>query len=340
MLLVSGDRPRRQLRERDRHQRHRQEHLPGPCRLLRGRRRRRRPRPADDLRGQAAAALGADDEGRVHPGPGAAGRRLRLSLGAARPRTAGAAGHDPTRASRSGEAAGGEWSRVQTVHAGADAGQIALGDYDNSGTLDVMLAGKQRLRLLRNRRGRLHPVRGNLGLPSKAAAASFVDYDNDGRLDVDLAPQGLYRWKSKSPPLRRDRRAAPAPDRLRDRPVGRLRQRRPPRSADRHLQARVLPAQQDLPPSQHDPERALARGRPQGLRDQPGGDRRERADRRRPGRAAASPSGWARTTTPATRRATTASTSGSAGPARCESSSSAGRRAARPGCATSAAIGC
>ncbi len=83
------------------------------------------------------------------------------------------------------------------MHAGANAGQIALGDYDNSGTLDVLLAGKQRLRLLRNRRGRLHTVHGNLGLPSKTAAASFVDYDNDGRLDVDLAPQGLYRWQSK-----------------------------------------------------------------------------------------------------------------------------------------------
>ncbi len=89
---------------------------------------------------------------------------------------------------------GGSWTRQQTVRAGAEAGQIALGDYDNSGSLDVMLAGKQRLRLLRNSHGRLHPVHGNLGLPSKAAAASFVDYDNDGRLDVDLAPQGLYRW--------------------------------------------------------------------------------------------------------------------------------------------------
>jgi ASPIC and UnbV/FG-GAP-like repeat len=89
---------------------------------------------------------------------------------------------------------GGLWDRVQIVRAGGDAGEIALGDYDNSGTLDVMLAGKQRLRLLRNRHGRLHPVRGNLGLPSKTAAASFIDYDNDGRLDVDLAPQGLYRW--------------------------------------------------------------------------------------------------------------------------------------------------
>ena len=42
-----------------------------------------------------------------------------------------------------------------------------------------------------------HTVHGNLGLPSKTAAASFVDYDNDGRLDVDLAPQGLYRWQRK-----------------------------------------------------------------------------------------------------------------------------------------------
>jgi len=94
-------------------------------------------------------------------------------------------------------AGGGRWDKTQTVRTGANAGQIALGDYDNSGTLDVMLAGKQSLRLLRNVHGRLHAVRGNLGLPVKTAAASFVDYDNDGRLDVDLAPQGLYRWESK-----------------------------------------------------------------------------------------------------------------------------------------------
>ena len=88
----------------------------------------------------------------------------------------------------------GSWSRSETVRAGREAGQIALGDYDNSGTLDVLVTGKRRLVLLANRRGRLRPVSSGLGLPRSAAAASFVDYDNDGRLDVSLAPQGLYRW--------------------------------------------------------------------------------------------------------------------------------------------------
>ena len=88
----------------------------------------------------------------------------------------------------------GTWRRVATVRAGREASQIALGDYDNSGTLDVLTTGRRGVHLLANRHGRLHPVRSRLGLPGKAAAASFVDYDNDGHLDVSLAPQGLYRW--------------------------------------------------------------------------------------------------------------------------------------------------
>lgn len=89
---------------------------------------------------------------------------------------------------------GGTWSRSQSVPAGAKASQIALGDYDNSGTLDVLVTANRHVRLLANRHGRLRPVRSALGLPSRrVAAASFVDYDNDGWLDVSLAPQGLYR---------------------------------------------------------------------------------------------------------------------------------------------------
>ena len=90
------------------------------------------------------------------------------------------------------------WIRIQTIDGGAEAEQIALGDYDNSGTLDVLLNGRRGLRLLSNRNGRLHPVPSRLGLPGHAAGASFVDYDNDGRLDVSLAPQGIYRWERRS----------------------------------------------------------------------------------------------------------------------------------------------
>jgi len=87
------------------------------------------------------------------------------------------------------------WFRTQRVGVGANAGQISVGDFDNSGTLDVLLAGRgQKLRLLRNVRGKLRPVKGNLGLPEKAVAGAFVDVDNDGRQEVSLAPQGLYRW--------------------------------------------------------------------------------------------------------------------------------------------------
>jgi len=89
---------------------------------------------------------------------------------------------------------GGSWRRTATVPVARDAEQIALGDFDNSGSLDVLATGPRGVFLLANRHGRLHPLRSRLGLPGDAAAASFVDYDNDGRLDVSLAPQGIYRW--------------------------------------------------------------------------------------------------------------------------------------------------
>ncbi|HET6830148.1 MAG TPA: CRTAC1 family protein [Solirubrobacterales bacterium] len=88
----------------------------------------------------------------------------------------------------------GGWRRVENERSGREAEQIALGDFDNSGTLDVMTTGHRGVSLFANRRGHLRPVRSRRGLPRNAAAASFVDYDNDGRLDVSLAPQGIYRW--------------------------------------------------------------------------------------------------------------------------------------------------
>src|SRR4029078_2145948 len=50
------------------------------------------------------------------------------------------------------------WSRLQTVDGAGEPEQIALGDYDNSGTLDVLVTGRRGVRLLANRGGRLHPV--------------------------------------------------------------------------------------------------------------------------------------------------------------------------------------
>ncbi|MFN8112877.1 MAG: CRTAC1 family protein [Solirubrobacterales bacterium] len=91
----------------------------------------------------------------------------------------------------------GGWVRLQRLQGGRQAEQIALGDYDNDETLDVMTTGSTGIHLFSNRNGVLRPVDSRLGLPGHAAAASFVDYDNDGRLDVSLAPQGIYRRDGK-----------------------------------------------------------------------------------------------------------------------------------------------
>jgi len=97
----------------------------------------------------------------------------------------------------------GGWDRIATLRSVREVEQIALGDFDNSGTLDVMATGARGITLLANRGGRLRPLRSRLGLPRAAAAASFVDYDNDGRLDVSLAPQGIYRWDRRRDRFRR-----------------------------------------------------------------------------------------------------------------------------------------
>lgn len=125
------------------------------------------------------------------PGPPVVGTAYRWAdLGGARPSLLVSTG----RGIEDWKSFGGAWRRVATVPVAANAEQIALGDFDNSGTLDVLATGRGGVFLLANRGGRLDPVRSRLGLPAEAAAASFVDYDNDGHLDVSLAPQGLFRW--------------------------------------------------------------------------------------------------------------------------------------------------
>ena len=186
---------RRRLRQPHRRERDRQGRLPGPLRLLRRSRRRRQPRPADDLRGAGADALGADDcraaSSSVPPPPVVGSTYRWASLDRGPPALLVSTGRGLEVWHSLG---GGAWSRSQTVRAGAEAGQIALGDYDNSGTLDVLVTGRRHVALLANKHGRLRPVRSRIGLPRTAAAGSFVDYDNDGRLDLSFAPQGLYRW--------------------------------------------------------------------------------------------------------------------------------------------------
>jgi len=72
--------------------------------------------------------------------------------------------------------------------------QLALGDGETDGDLDVLPGAATGNTLLRNDDGRLRSVRPqSAGVPAASVAASFVDYDNDGRLDLYAVPQGLIR---------------------------------------------------------------------------------------------------------------------------------------------------
>ena len=76
---------------------------------------------------------------------------------------------------------------------------LALGDYDSDGDLDVFAASPGGSTLLVSRRGRLHGTRPEtLGLPARSIDATWVDYDNDGNLDLHTLPGGLYRSTGKA----------------------------------------------------------------------------------------------------------------------------------------------
>ena len=87
------------------------------------------------------------------------------------------------------------WELQQTVTGNARNGkvvQFAVDDYNSDGEIDVLAVAPSGNTLLKNRRARLKPVSlGDLGVPRKSNAASFVDYDNDGRVDLHTVPQGL-----------------------------------------------------------------------------------------------------------------------------------------------------
>ncbi len=184
----------------------------------------------------------------------------------------------------------GGWRKVQALPARAsgDVAQLAVGDVDSDGDLDVLAVAATGNTLLRNDDGRLHSVRPqSAGVPAASVAASFVDYDNDGRLDLYAVPQGLIRNIGAGGYLRTGLLETPAGGRG-DRRLGRLRRRRPPRSGDRLRPRRVRVADDPAQGPQHDADpRPLARGRSARRRRQPAGDRRlgrgpGRRDARRP----------------------------------------------------------
>ncbi|MFN8112800.1 MAG: CRTAC1 family protein [Solirubrobacterales bacterium] len=91
---------------------------------------------------------------------------------------------------------GPRFERTQLLadSATGEVAQIALGDPDGDGDLDVLAVALTGNTMLRNDDGRLRPVPTRwAGVPAASAAACFVDYDDDGRVDVYAAPQGLIR---------------------------------------------------------------------------------------------------------------------------------------------------
>ncbi len=77
--------------------------------------------------------------------------------------------------------------------------EIAPGDLDNDGDLDLFVASSSDNTLFVNRGGRLSATNpAAVGLPGKGSfSASFVDFNNDSKLDLHTLPQGLYKGSGK-----------------------------------------------------------------------------------------------------------------------------------------------
>jgi Flp pilus assembly protein TadD len=80
----------------------------------------------------------------------------------------------------------------------AGAVTLALADLDGDGRLDVIEAGAQGVRLLRNEGGRFADVTARSGLSGPATAALAGDYDNDGGPDLLVVrPGGLALFRNE-----------------------------------------------------------------------------------------------------------------------------------------------
>lgn len=95
---------------------------------------------------------------------------------------------------------GDRWRQQQRpLSAGGAANQIAVGDYESNGTLDLITIDDQQMTFFENRSGSLtqKPL-AELGLPARVDTATFVDYDNDGWDDVFTVPYGLYNYNPET----------------------------------------------------------------------------------------------------------------------------------------------
>ena len=87
---------------------------------------------------------------------------------------------------------GGSFSDINAGLLGASSGNVAWGDYDNNGDLDILLSGYDRLflwmaRVYLNDGGAFSDI--NAGLPAVVGGVAWGDYDNDGDLDILLSDE-------------------------------------------------------------------------------------------------------------------------------------------------------
>lgn len=75
---------------------------------------------------------------------------------------------------------------------------ITIGDIDNDGDIDAVLACYPSPYVLINNNGTLEPTPAtSLGINTKMSGAQLLDYNNDGRLDLYAPPSGIYLQNEK-----------------------------------------------------------------------------------------------------------------------------------------------